>query len=139
MSDFPTSEAFLAEPNVAVLATVDAKGNPHAAPVWFIYDGRTIVVSTTRSSKKFANILANPAVTLVVDRRTLPYYAVIVRGTAAPGAGLTDEELLRVSIHYYGAELGREYASRARAENEVTIVVTPRRIIEAKGDTGRTS
>lgn len=136
MPDFPTPEAFLREPNIGVLATVDQRGTPHASPVWYVYDGITIVVSTFKRSRKFVNILVNPNVTLVVDRRIVPYYAVIVRGIAEAGPALTDDELLRMSVHYYGDAVGRQYAARGRAENEVTIRITPRRIIESKAETG---
>ncbi len=30
---------FAAEVNVAVLATVDSKGRPHATPIWYMLDG----------------------------------------------------------------------------------------------------
>ena len=136
MREFPTPEAFLREPNIGVLATVDQRGAPHASPVWYVYDGRTIVVSTFTRSQKFANILVNPKVTLVIDRRTIPYYAVIVRGIAEAGPALTDDELLRMSIHYYGGTVGRQYAERGRGENEVTIRITPHRIIESKAEIG---
>ena len=136
MLEFPTPEAFLREPNIAVLATVDGRGAPHASPVWYLYDGSRIVVSTFKQSQKFANILVNPRVTFVVDRRTVPYYAVIVRGIAEAGPPLTDDELLRMSVHYYGDAVGRQYAERGRAENEVTIRITPQRIRESKAETG---
>lgn len=136
MPDFPTPEGFLREPNIGVLATVDQRGAPHASPVWYVYDGSKIVVSTFKRSQKFANILVNPRVTFVVDRRTAPYYAVIVRGIAEAGPALTDDELLRMSIHYYGDTVGPQYAERGRAENEVTIRITPRRISESKAETG---
>lgn len=136
MPEFPTPEAFLREPNIGVLATVDQGGAPHASPVWYVYDGSRIVVSTFKRSRKFANILVNPNVTFVVDRRIIPYYAVIVRGIAEAGHALTDDELLRMAVHYYGDTVGRQYAERGRAENEVTIRITPRRIIESKAETG---
>ena len=79
MSTFPTPEEFLAEANVAILATVDRQGRPHAAPIWYLYEDGALVISTGRGSQKHRNIEANPEVTLVVDRRTLPYYAVMVQ------------------------------------------------------------
>jgi PPOX class probable F420-dependent enzyme len=134
----PAAESLLNEASVAVLATVDSAGRPHATPVWYFRDGSDFVVSTTRSAQKFRNIASNPDVVLVIERRTLPYFSVIVRGRAAPGAGLTDEELLGLAIRYYGETTGREYARRARAENEVTIRIRPSKIIEYAGETNGT-
>jgi PPOX class probable F420-dependent enzyme len=73
---------FLAEANVAILSTVDGKGRPHAAPVWYLYDDDEIIVSTGRSSQKHRNVERNPEISLTVDRRTLPYFAVTVYGRA---------------------------------------------------------
>jgi PPOX class probable F420-dependent enzyme len=131
------AEAFLHEANIAVLATVDGRGRPHATPVWYLYEDGGFVISTTRTSGKFRNILTNPEVTIVVDRRTIPYLAVIVRGTADAGPALSDAELLRLAVRYYGEDVGREYAARGRAENEVTIRVRPQAISEALAETGR--
>ena len=132
------AQAFLLEPNIAVLATVDDRGRPHATPVWYLYEDGAFVISTTRASRKYRNIATNPEVTIVLDRRTIPYLAVIVRGSATAGPALSDAELLRMAVHYYGETLGRAYAARGRAENEVTIRVGPRQIIEYHGETGRT-
>jgi PPOX class probable F420-dependent enzyme len=129
------ADAFLREANIAVLATVDRHGHPHATPVWYLYDGDEFVISTTRPSRKFRNITLNPAVALVVDKRTIPYYSVVVRGDASVGPELSDSELLRLAIHYYGDVVGREYAERARAENEVTLRIQPSRIVEYLGET----
>ena len=131
------AESFLAEPNVAVLATVDPAGRPHAAPVWYVYAPSEFVISTTRSSRKYRNAESNPDVTLVVDRRTVPYFSVIVRGRAYVGPALSDADLLDMAVHYYGEATGREYAARARAENEVTIRIQPVKFIEYLGETGR--
>ena len=120
---------------MAVLATVDRHGHPHATPVWYLYEGDEFVISTTRASQKFRNIVLNPAVALVVDRRTLPYYSVVVRGNASAGPELSDSELLRLAVRYYGDVRGRAYAERARSENELTMRIRPSRIIEYLGET----
>ncbi len=78
-------EAFLREANVAVLSTVDAKGRPHAAPVWYLYDDGVFRISTGEGSQKHRNVTGNPNVSLVIDQRELPYYAVMVTGAAEIG------------------------------------------------------
>lgn len=58
---------------VATLATVDANGAPHAVPVVFAVDGDTIWTATDAKPKRggalrrYANVRANPAVTLLVQ------------------------------------------------------------------------
>ncbi|MDP9180947.1 MAG: pyridoxamine 5'-phosphate oxidase family protein, partial [Chloroflexota bacterium] len=83
-------EAFLREANVAVLSTVDTRGRPHAAPVWYLYDDGVFRISTGDGSQKHRNILANPNISLVIDQRALPYYAVMVQGTADIGPAFSD-------------------------------------------------
>ncbi len=129
-------EAFLSEPNVAVLATVDAKGRAHAAPIWYLYDDGVFIMSTGRGSQKHRNVEANPDVTLVVDRRTLPYYAAMAQGRAEIGPGFSDEERRRVAVRYLGEELAKAYLATS-AGDSVTIRLRPRKVIEFNGRAGR--
>ena len=131
-------EQFLKEANVAVLATVDRGGRAHAAPVWYLYEDGRFLISTGRGSQKHRDLERNPNVTLVVDRRTLPYYAVMARGAVEIGPQLPDEERLRMYVRYLGEEMGRGYVSRGSGEDSVSIRLTPRRFIEYHGRAGRT-
>jgi PPOX class probable F420-dependent enzyme len=131
-------QAFLTQPNVAVLATVDDKGRPHAAPVWYLYQDGVFVISTGRGSQKHRNIERNPEVTLVIDRRALPYYAVMAQGRAEVGPGPTEAERLKLATHYIGEELARRYVARTSGGQNVTIRLRARKLIEYNGQAGRT-
>ena len=135
MADDP--ETFLQEANVAILATVDKNGRPHAAPIWYLYEDGEIIVSTGPESKKAKNVKANPAVTLVADRRSLPYYAVMLHGDAVIGERLGPELRLKMAVRYLGEELGRRYVERSTDETGITIRFRPSRIVEYKGVAGR--
>jgi len=137
MSAFPTSEGFLAEANVAILATVDRKGRPHAAPVWYLYQDGALVISTGRGSQKHRNVEANPEVTVVVDRRTLPYYAAMVSGRVEVGPPLSDEKRLKMAVRYLGDELGQRYVERTAGSDSITLRLTPRKVVEFEGRAGR--
>jgi len=130
-------EEFLKQANIAILATVGPAG-AHAAPIWYLYEDGVFLMSTGRGSQKHRDLERNPNVTLVVDRRTLPYYAVMVRGRAEIGPQLPDEERLRMYVRYIGEEMGRGYVSRGSGEDSVSIRLTPRRFIEYHGRAGRT-
>lgn len=132
-------ESFLQEANVAVLATVGPRGRAHAAPIWYLYEDGAFIMSSGRNSQKCRNIERNPEVTLVVDRRTLPYYAVMVQGTAEIGPRLYKEDRLRMAVRYLGEELGRKYVERFPDEDSVTIRLRPRRYVEYRGRAGRTT
>jgi PPOX class probable F420-dependent enzyme len=139
MSCVTDREAFLQEPHVAVLATVDGKGRPHAAPVWYLYDDGVFVISTGRGSQKHRNLQANPNVTLVIDKRTLPYFAVMAHGRVEIGEGFSDDERLRLAVRYLGEELGRAYVSHTSGEDSVSIRLRPSRVVEYHGRAGRSA
>jgi PPOX class probable F420-dependent enzyme len=137
MSAFPTTEEFLAEANVAILATVDKKGRPHAAPVWYLYEDGALVISTGRGSQKHRNVEANPEVTVVVDRRTLPYFAAMVSGMVQIGPPLNDEKRLAMAVRYLGEEMGRRYVERTAGSDSITMRLKPRKVVEFEGRAGR--
>jgi len=130
-------DAFVSEPHVAVLATVNGRGRPHAAPVWYLYNDGTFVVSIGRGSQKHRNVESNPEITLVVDRRTLPYYAVMAQGRAEIGEPLTDAERRELAVRYLGEDLGNRYVERTAGQDAITIRLKPRKVIEYHGRAGR--
>lgn len=137
MAETDASKEFLKEPNVAVLTTVDAKGRPHAAPVWYLYDDGVIVMSTGRGSQKHRNIERNSNVALVVDQRTLPYYALMVHGEVEVGPRFSDDDRRRLAERYLGEEIARAYLARTTGEDSVSLRLRPRKIIEFNGRAGR--
>ena len=130
-------EELLNQPNVAVLATVGPGGRAHAAPIWYLYEDGVFVMSTGRGSRKHRNVEKNPEVTLVVDRRTLPYYAVMAQGAAEIGPPLSEESRLKMAVRYLGEEMGQAYIARRSGGDSVTIRLRPRRLIEYHGVAGR--
>jgi PPOX class probable F420-dependent enzyme len=137
MSCINDREAFLRRANIAVLATVGRDGRPHAAPVWYLYEEGVFIISTGRGSRKHRNIEHNPNVTLVIDRRALPYYAVMLHGRAEIGPPLSEGERLRLATRYLGEQMGRAYVARTGGEGAITIRLRPERVVEYHGRAGR--
>ncbi len=131
-------EELLKEPNVAVLATVGPGDRAHAAPIWYLYEDGVFIMSTGRGSQKHRNVEAHPEITLVVDRRSLPYYAVMAQGRAEIRTRLADEDRLKMAVRYLGEELAKAYIARVSGEDSVTIRLRPRKLIEFNGRAGRT-
>ena len=128
---------FLQEGQVAVLATVDRRGRAHAAPIWYVYDDGVFLMSTGHGSQKHRNIEANPEVTLVIDRRTLPYYAVMARGRVDIGPPLSSEDRLRIVRRYLNEEQTTRYMERMSGQQSVSLRLKPRKLIEFSGRAGR--
>ena len=60
-------ETFLRSEKVLRLATADAAGNIHVAPVWYRYSGGRILVGTASKSKKARNAAASGRASFCVD------------------------------------------------------------------------
>ncbi|NKY28437.1 TIGR03668 family PPOX class F420-dependent oxidoreductase [Nocardia gamkensis] len=73
MSSEEARKRFAISP-VARLATISARARPHLVPIVFVVAGEVIYTSvdakpkTTTALRRLANIAANPAVTVLVDR-----------------------------------------------------------------------
>jgi PPOX class probable F420-dependent enzyme len=137
MNEREDRDSFLNEANVAILATVARGGRAHAVPIWYIYEDGVFIMSTGRGSQKHRNVEAHPDVMLVVDRRTLPYYAVMAQGAAEIGPPLSQEERRRIAVRYLGEELVKGYMARVAGGDSVSIRLRPRKIIEFHGVAGR--
>lgn len=130
-------EAFLAEPRVAVIATVDGRGRPHTAPVWFAWENGAAYLFTGRGTRKWRNLEANPHASLCVDDRSAPYRSVILEGRveeASPADLYRYVE--RMALAYYGAEQGAAFAQGYRGEKPGVVLfrLVPERIVSQRSD-----
>ena len=130
-------ESMLEEANVAVLASVDTKGRAHAAPIWYLYEDGEFLISTGRGSQKHLNVEAHPDVTLVIDRREVPYLAAMVRGKAQIEDAFSEERRQKLAFRYLGEEIGRAYLKSTEGGSSVTIRLRPDKVIEFNGRAGR--
>lgn len=74
----------LLEDDVIWLTTVSPNGNPNPNPVWFFWDGKTIIVYSQPDSYRVRNIKKNPKVSLNLDGAdALGNNVMIVSGEAA--------------------------------------------------------
>jgi PPOX class probable F420-dependent enzyme len=129
---------FAAEANVAVLATVDGKGRPHATPIWYLFDGGDFVMSVGRGGQKHRNLQRNPNATLVIDSRVVPYYALMASGEVEVGPPLTEEQRTTIARRYLGEDLARRYLEATAGQDSVGLRLRPRKVIEFTGRAGRT-
>lgn len=67
---------------VAWLTTVDANGTPQPSPIWFHWDGDTIVIYSQPNTGKLRNIARNPRVSLSFNTDPNGNDVVILTGTA---------------------------------------------------------
>jgi PPOX class probable F420-dependent enzyme len=76
------AERRLREELVAWLVTVSPKGTPQPVPVWFLWEGSSILLYSRPGKPKLRNIEKNPRVALHLDSNGLGGDIVVVTGTA---------------------------------------------------------
>ncbi len=115
-----TAAARLALDPIAWLTTVDAGGRPRTSPVWFLWDGETVLVYSMSGTARTRNLQANPRVSLHLEgnHRAGGGDVVILEGTAgvdeaAPTADRNDAYLekyrLRMEVNGWTPEWFAEH------------------------------
>lgn len=67
---------------VAWLTTVRADGQPQPSPVWFLWDGASILIYSRQNQPKLRNIASNPKVALSFNSDGEGGDVVVISGTA---------------------------------------------------------
>jgi hypothetical protein len=99
----------LGQPLLARMATASAAtAQPHVVPVWYLWDGQSIWVHGYSGTRKFKDLAANPACSIVVDHATsgVDFWAVLFEGQAEL---ITDPTVVhpmaaRIYARYIGIE-----------------------------------
>ena len=60
-------DAFLHDQRVCRVASVDAQGEPHVTPLWFVWDGAHLWLNSIVRAQRHVNLLRHPRVAVVVD------------------------------------------------------------------------
>jgi PPOX class probable F420-dependent enzyme len=111
---------------IAWLTTAGSDGQPQSTPVWFLWDGHTLLVYSRPKSRKLRNIAANAHVSLHLEGDRTGGENVIFEGEAslptnAPPADRVPEymEKYRGQIDEYGwtpASFAADYSVALRIE-----------------------
>ncbi len=126
---------FLSEARVGVISTVDAKGRPRQAPIWYLWDGGAAYLFTSRRSLKWRNLLRDPHASLCIDDRDPPYSAVQLDGVVEESDRSLYDAVLKMALTYYGEEHGRPFAEGYRdSPGTVLFKLTPERITSFVSD-----
>ncbi len=60
-------DAFLAEERTCRVASAGADGAPHVTPLWFVWDGEALWLSSLTRSQRWTDLERDPRVAIVVD------------------------------------------------------------------------
>src|SRR5215472_264920 len=60
-------DEFLATERTCRVATASKDGRPHVAPLWFVWDGKSLWLSSVVRSQRWTDLMRDPRVAVVVD------------------------------------------------------------------------
>ena len=78
----PVYRQLLDEPVTAVIAVMGSDGRPNLTPVWFNYEGDTVLVNLAEHRGKTGWMRRDPRVTLLLVNPKNPYHWVSIKATA---------------------------------------------------------
>jgi PPOX class probable F420-dependent enzyme len=76
------AERRLYDEQIIWLTTVDRKGSPQPRPVWFLWDGETILIFSRQQGHKVRHINDNPYVSLNLDSDGMGGDIIVLLGEA---------------------------------------------------------
>ena len=60
-------DEFLAAERTCRVATVGKEGRPHVVPLWFVWDGGSLWLSSVVRSQRWTDLMRDPRVAVVID------------------------------------------------------------------------
>ncbi len=78
----PVAEKLLSSAIPARLAYTWLDGTPRVVPIWFHWNGESIVLGTPDNAPKMELFAKNPEVALTIDSNEFPYTVLLIRGKA---------------------------------------------------------
>ncbi len=112
------------------LTTVTPAGQPQSVPVWFVWDGETILIYSQPEQAKIRNIEGNPKVALNLNSDERGGHVVRLQGTAEVDRMIGPATNVPTMIEKYDAAIQRiGYTAEQFAEGySVAIRVTPTKL-----------
>ena|SRR2546421_7301850 len=115
-------QELLANPNYAVVSTLNSDGSVHNTIVWISAENGAVAVNSAIGRIWPTNLERNPRVTVLVFESGNPYNYVEIRGTATADRANADEHINSLAKKYIGQD---EYPYRVPGEQRIKFVIKP--------------
>jgi PPOX class probable F420-dependent enzyme len=125
----PEVRELLAQPNYAVVSTMNANGSVHNTVVWIDAEDGTVAVNSAVGRTWPTNLERDPRVTVLVFEAGDPYHYLEIRGSASSNREQADEHIDALTKKYMGQD---KYPFRQPGEERVKFVITPEHIRHMK-------
>jgi PPOX class probable F420-dependent enzyme len=125
------AERRLRSERIGWLTTVASDGTPQPNPVWFVWDGETLLMYSIPNQAKLANIARNPRVSLHLDSKSHGDSIVIATGTAAVDESAPPLNKNRDYLAKYRTEierLGLGSPAKMARQYSVPVRITPKKV-----------
>jgi PPOX class probable F420-dependent enzyme len=122
-------EPFLRSAPIARLATHNADGTTHIAPVWFKYAEGQIWIPTQDMTQKVRNIKRSADVSVLVDTQEPPYIGVLIYGEALLDYDDVFNKKIDVYRKYFTEENLPDPYKLAEKFVPVVVRVVPKRLV----------
>ena len=100
--------AFLEEPRMCVMATINKDGSPQLTVMWYEVVGDQVILNTTRGLAKERNLRRDPRMAICLEDRQR-YVTLSGRAEIVEDRALQEVEVNRMAIRYKGVEAGRDH------------------------------
>ena len=123
-------QAFLADRQVVVLATVQPDGAPLAMPMWFLHDPASLTMITVADTQKVRNLRRDPRVCVVAEGgETGAVQGVSVHGLAEFLPESADRRALTERlVEKYAPYLERRWKGRSMPPDRLMFRIVPSRV-----------
>jgi PPOX class probable F420-dependent enzyme len=110
--------------NFATVATLQPDGQPQTSVVWVRADGDDVLFSTVKGRRKYANMLRDPRLSVLVFDAADPYSYIEIRGTAE----ITDDPAAELIEELSRKYTGKPFGDRP-GEQRVIVRVRPDHVV----------
>jgi general stress protein 26 len=109
----PVAQTLLQSTQPAQLAYTWLDGTPRVIPIWFHWNGQTLVMGTPSKAPKVKALTQNSKVALTINGDSWPYKVLLIRGTAQVETieGVVPEYAASAK-RYFGEEQGQAWADQ---------------------------
>lgn len=95
----------LEEDQIGWLTTVDAHGMPKPSPIWFLWDGATVLIYSQPNAPKVRNIERNPNVSLNMNTSADGEDVLVLEGTATLEPDVMSSADMAAYVRKYDASM----------------------------------
>jgi PPOX class probable F420-dependent enzyme len=110
--------------NFATVSTIEPDGGPQGSVVWVKRDGEDILFSTIKGRRKYANLIADGRVSVLIADADDPYRYAEIRGRAT----ITDDPQAKLIEELAQKYTGQSFGTRP-GEERVIVRVSPAHVV----------